>query len=95
MSWFTKLVELFIGFIDEYSAVLGVHGLGVMLIVIINLPLGILIFVISLDCMIAGLRARNQFLLGSLFSSKAHDERIADLLDEIERTGDGKNREQM
>ncbi|WIY26386.1 hypothetical protein [Parasedimentitalea psychrophila] len=79
-SWLESAFDL----IDEYSAVLGAHGLGVMLIVVISLPLGILIFVTCMDCMIAGLRARNQFLLGSLFSSKSYDEKQAKLLRQIE-----------
>lgn len=77
-------LEIVVDFIDKYSAQLGVHGLGIMLIAMISLPLGILSVVIAIDCMFAGLRARNQFLLGSLFSSNSYDEKQAKLLREIE-----------
>ena len=83
-SLVAKSLEWGVTFIDEYSAVLSVHGLGVMVIIMINLPLGILMFVTCIDCMIAGFRARNQFLLGSLFSSESDDESQATLLREIE-----------
>ena len=88
ISGVVSSLELVVDSNDKYSTVLGVHGLGVMLIVIISLPLGILIFVTCIDCMLAGLRARNQFLLGSIFSSKSYDEKQAKLLRDIERSND-------
>lgn len=80
-----RVLETILRLVDEHRVELGIHELVITCTLIFLSPLGILIGLTCIDCMIAGLRARNQFLLGSLFSSKAHDEKQNKLLQTIER----------
>lgn len=81
-------VELAFEFIDNQSDKMGIHGIGIAAIIILSVPINVLVSVICIDCFVAGLRARNQFALGSIFSSKSYDEKQAELLSLIQEVND-------
>ena len=81
-------LEIFLRWVDEYSGEAGTIELAIALALIAIAPLGLLIGITAIDCLITGVRARNQFLIGSLFSSKGHDERQQELLESIENVRD-------
>ena len=83
-----KCLEFFLRWVDEHSGGVCIIELAIVLVLIAVAPLGLLLGVTAIDCLIAGLRARNQFLIGSLFSSKGHDKRQQKLFEKIENAKD-------
>jgi hypothetical protein len=81
-------LEFFLRWVDKHSGGAGTVELAIAIASIAVAPLGLLIGITAIDCLIAGVRARSQFLLGSLFSSKGHDKRLEKLFENIENAKD-------
>lgn len=71
-------------FIEAVTYSTGFHELSVALIVCFASTVGLLIGLTCVDCLIVGIRARDQFLFGSLFGSDLHDKKMTELLSMIE-----------
>lgn len=65
-------------FCVSFVAGFGFQGPTIFLSIVLSL-VNVMIFVTAVDCLIAGVRARNQFLLGSFFSSESHDRRMKEI----------------
>lgn len=79
-------LEFILRWVDGIFAKTSVGEWAIALVSISVAPMGLLIGVTVFDCLIVGVKARNQFLFGSLFSSTGHDERFQKLLKKIGET---------
>ena len=80
-----RALEFVLRLVDEHFGAVGIVEFAIAMASIAIAPLGLLIGVTAIDCLIAGVRARNQLFLGSMFSSKGHDERLHGLLEKINK----------